>query len=69
MSSKTRELERARVVAAMYGTFLKNEDDARTFWSTVARGGVEFEENHPATVLDSWLKAYVEDPKAQKPGK
>jgi hypothetical protein len=67
MSSKTSELERSTVVAAMYGTFVRNEQDARTFWSSVARGGDEFDDTNPTTVLDNWLKAYVENPKGQKP--
>ena len=27
------------------------------------RGGVEYEDNHPTTVLDGWLRAVAEDPK------
>jgi hypothetical protein len=46
----------------MYGCFDQNETEARKFWTEVARGGVEFEENHPTTVLDGFLKAAVEDP-------
>jgi hypothetical protein len=44
----------------MYGTWVKNEREARKFWVEVARGGEEFAENAPSTVLDAWLKAMVE---------
>ena len=62
-SIKTPELRRQTIVAAMYGTFEKNEAEARKFWREVARGGVEFEENHPTTVLDAFLKSVVEEKK------
>lgn len=55
-SIKTPELKRTAVVAAMYATFIRNEGEARKFWDQVARGGVEYEDNAPATVLDTWLK-------------
>ena len=45
------------IVAAIYATFIANEDAARAFWDQVARGGLEYEENAPSTVLDNWLKA------------
>lgn len=57
---KTPELMRIPVVAAMYGTFAKNELEAKSFWGDVARGGVEFEDSAPPTVLDNWLKAIKE---------
>jgi hypothetical protein len=60
-SIKTPELRRVPVLAAMYGAFDKNESEARKFWLEVSRGGVEFEDSHPATVLDSFLKSAVED--------
>ena len=60
-SIKTPELRRQTVVAAMYGTFEKNEEKAREFWKDVSRGGREFEENHPTTVLDAFLKTIAED--------
>lgn len=60
---KTPELKRQTIVAAMYGTFEKNEAEARKFWKEVSRGGVEFEENHPTTVLDTFLKSIIEDKK------
>lgn len=59
-SVKTPELRRQTIVAAMYGTWVKNEREARKFWTEVARGGEEFTENAPSTVLDGWLKAMVE---------
>ncbi len=31
-----------------------------SFGPEVARGGVEYEDNHPTTVLDAWLKAATE---------
>ena len=45
----------------MYGTFDKNEAEARKFWTEVSRGGVEFEENHPTTVLDDFFKEAAEN--------
>jgi hypothetical protein len=59
-SVKTPELRRQTIVAAMYGAWVKNEREARKFWVEVARGGEEFAENSPTTVLDAWLKAMVE---------
>jgi hypothetical protein len=59
-SVKTPELRRQTIVAAMYGTWVKNEREAHKFWVEVARGGEEFAENAPSTVLDVWLKAMVE---------
>jgi hypothetical protein len=60
-SIKTPELRKQTIVAAMYGTFDKNEAEARKFWREVSRGGVEFEDNHPTTVLDTFLKSALED--------
>jgi hypothetical protein len=57
---KTPELRRQTIVAAMYGTFTKNEAEARKFWAEVARGGEEYTENAPSTILDAWLKAMAE---------
>ena len=59
-SIKTPELRRVPIVAGMYSTFIRNEGEARKFWDLVARGGVEFEDNAPSTVLDTWLKAAKE---------
>jgi hypothetical protein len=41
----------------MHATFIANEEAARQFWDKVARGGVEYDEAAPATVLDKWLVA------------
>jgi hypothetical protein len=54
---KTPELRRPQIVAAMYATFITNEAEAKKFWDQVARGGIEYEDNAPSTVLDNWLKA------------
>jgi len=56
-SMKTPELRRVQIVSAMYATWLANAKEAERFWDLVARGGVEFEDNNPTTVLDNWLKA------------
>lgn len=56
LNMKTPELTRAPIVSAMYGTYNASETGARAFWSSVARGGAEFDETAPATVLDTWLK-------------
>ncbi len=65
---KTPEMSRVPVVAAMYGTFDVNESAAREFWSSVARGGVEFDETAPSTTLDAWLKEQ-RDTNCKKPVK
>jgi hypothetical protein len=62
-SVKTPELRKETIVAAMYGTFDKNEAEARKFWMEVSRGGVEYEDNHPTTVLDTFLKSVFEEKK------
>lgn len=60
LSIKTPELRRQTIVAAMYGTLVKNEKEARKFWEEVGRGGEEYADNAPTTVLDAWLKAMAE---------
>lgn len=68
---KTPELKRQSLVAAMFGTFIKNETEARKFWADVARGGAEFDDNAPASLLDAWLKTAAEsrgNRKELKPG-
>ena len=47
----------------MYGTFDKNEAETRRFRIEVSRGGVEYEDNHPTTVLDTFLKSVFEEKK------
>lgn len=59
-SIKTPELKRIQIVSAMYATFTANETGARTFWEQVARGGVEYEDNAPSTILDGWLKSIAD---------
>lgn len=59
-SIKTPELKKVPIVAAMYTTFSRNDAEARKFWDQVARGGIEFEDNAPSTILDTWLKAAKE---------
>jgi hypothetical protein len=56
---KTPELRRQEIIAAMYATDLtaSGKDGSHAFWEEVARGGRPFEEQHPTTVLDKWLKA------------
>ena len=68
-SIKTPELKRNTIVSAMYATFGANATEAKTFWAQVARGGLEFDDSAPSTVLDTWLKTARED-RAQdlKPG-
>jgi hypothetical protein len=56
-SVKTPEMKSIPIAAAMFATYHVNEGEARIFWDQVARGGVEFDDNAPATILDSWLKA------------
>jgi hypothetical protein len=57
---KTKEMRETGVIAAMYGTFVKAEAAAKEFWHQVARGGIEYEDTAPSTVLDRWLKVYAE---------
>jgi hypothetical protein len=68
LSVKTPELKPIQVIAALYATFSKNETEAKAFWNSVARGGVEFEDNAPATVLDKWLKDLDENKKKRSAG-
>lgn len=56
-SIKTPEMKVIPVAAAMFATFEVNAEQARIFWDQVSRGGVEFDDNAPSTVLDNWLKA------------
>lgn len=53
-SIKTPEMRRVQVVSAMFKTFITNEAEARKFWEMVAKGGHEFDDNHPTTVLSAW---------------
>ena len=60
LDCKTPELKRVEVLAAIYATDFVNEEASRPFWEEVARGGRPYEEYHPTTVLDKWLKACKE---------
>jgi hypothetical protein len=66
-SIKTPELKSEPIVGAMYATFDVNQTDARTFWDQVARGGAEYDDDAPASVLDAWLKKFKEDKLLTKP--
>lgn len=57
---KTPELKRASIVSAMFGTWETNPAEAKKFWHDTARGGVEYEDTAPSTVLDTWLKQQAE---------
>jgi hypothetical protein len=61
LSSKTPEMARVPVAAAMFATLNASDSGAREFWPSVARGGVEFDETAPSTVLDCWLKELKEN--------
>jgi hypothetical protein len=63
---KTPELRERTTVAAMFGTFVTSETGAREFWHQVARGGIEYEDQAPSTVLDRWLKTYEETKPADR---
>lgn len=51
---KTPELRKAPIVSAMYATFIIFEEEAKNFWELVAKGGKEFDDQHPTTVLSCW---------------
>lgn len=55
-SIKTPELRKPQIVAAMYATWDVNREEAKKFWDQVARGGIEYEDNAPSSMLDKWLK-------------
>jgi hypothetical protein len=61
LGPKTPEMNKPVVTAAMYATSTKSEAAAAAFWTQVARGGEEYNETAPATVLSDWLQ------KADKP--
>jgi len=61
MSIKTPELEKTQIVAAIYGTYITNQGAAEGFWHEVARGGDDFNDRAPSTLLDTWLKAIKDD--------
>lgn len=52
---KTGELKATTIIASIFATFHQNEPAAKAFWHDVARGGDEFNEEAPETVLSQWL--------------
>jgi hypothetical protein len=62
LSSKTPELNKPAVVAAIFGTWLANREHAERFWEDVAREGDQFSEDAPSTAVDRWLLANFEEP-------
>lgn len=64
LSSKTKEMHKTPIVAAIFATYDRNASAAKNFWVQVAKGGLDFDESSPATALDNWLKTLHE----QKPG-
>jgi hypothetical protein len=67
------ELKSRAVIASLYATYSANfgaqKEDARLFWALVARGGVEYEDDAPATVLSEWLKAATDKTLPRDPRK
>lgn len=63
---KTPEMRAHPVVAAMYKTYFIDPDRADKFWTSVARGGDEFNEQDPARVLDVWLRVQKEKKDGKK---
>lgn len=67
-SIKTPELRRREIVAAIYASFVMNEAEARKFWEAVARGGKDYQDDDPATVLSAWY-VKAKDKDQRKPPK
>ena len=59
-NSKTKELQKTAVTAAMYGTYAVNEGEAKRFWDLVSRGGDPDEDDLPERQLDLWLRSVYE---------
>lgn len=68
LTDKTPELRKAPVVAAMFGTFLRDETAAREFWREVAKGANEDDPADPPGALDEWLLAAKQNKVKLKPG-
>jgi hypothetical protein len=68
LTMKTPELCNRAIVAAMYESYMADKTDAKKFWALVAQGGGYDNANHPATILDDWLKALKERGQNTKPG-
>jgi hypothetical protein len=56
LSMKTPELAKPPIVAAMYATWETNQDKCKEFWTQVARGGDEYDDNSASHVLDEWYR-------------
>lgn len=56
LSDKTNELKKAPVLAAIFATYDRDPEEAKTWWYQVARGGEEYADKAPSTVLDKWLQ-------------
>jgi hypothetical protein len=68
-SVKTPEMRRQTVLSAMWGTFDANEEEARSFWDEVSRGGDPANDESPSAKLDTWLKAIKAKDEKQIPHK
>jgi hypothetical protein len=53
---KTPEMRALPVIAAMYKTYFVDPERAEKFWTSVARGGDEYNEQDPARALDGFLR-------------
>jgi len=70
LTRKTPEMKKKELVAAMYATFDASEVKAKEFWKFVAAGGKDFDDAHPAAMLDTWLlsiKDITDSSKRPKP--
>jgi hypothetical protein len=61
LPDKGPEVRKVPVIAAMYATFTSDQGDASVFWPDVIRGGREYEDQHPTTVLFDWFRRIKED--------
>lgn len=60
LNQKTPELKSDPVLAALYAIFQVAEADAITFIEQLVRGGKEYDEGHPTSVLSAWLQGIKE---------
>jgi hypothetical protein len=58
-NSKSKELKLDPVVAAIFGTFERNESAARAFWEQVAHS-YDPDDQNPAAILDRWLLSILD---------
>ena len=56
LSDKTPELKKASVLAAVFATYDRDPEEAKNWWHEVARGGENYADKAPSTVLDKWLQ-------------